>query len=409
MINDIESIKQLAYKNTLEWYNEYSTVEEYNQKKVLEAFRNNKVNYQDFQITSGYGMGDTGRDKLERIFSEIFRGEDALIRQQIVSGTHSITLALFAMLLPGDEMVIYGEPYDTLYKVLGTKKNDPGSLLELGIKYKIHKFGDENGLIQSVSNNTKVFYIQRSKGYSFRNAISIKTIERLIQKVRRINPDIIVFVDNCYGEFCEKKEPLEVGADLIAGSLIKNPGAGYAPAGGYLVGRKDLIERASFRLTAPGIGKEIGPSLISNSSLYQGIFSAPHVVAEALKGSVYAGSVFHNLGYDTVPGIEDERSDIVQAIQFENAQVLSKFCQLIQKYSPVDSHVIPEAWEMPGYEDNVIMATGGFVEGSSIELSADGPMREPYICYLQGGTSFTYIKLVIDLILDEIGNILRRD
>ena len=388
-----------------QWYHKYAATESLNQDKVLQAFRRHRVNYQDFQLTSGYGMGDTGRDKLEKIYAEIFKGEDSLIRQQIVSGTHSITLALFAMLLPNEKMVIYGEPYDTLYKVLGRSKDDIGSLAELGVTYKIHSFGEKETLASSIEKDTKVFYIQRSKGYSFRNALTIDEIEELIHIVRSVNPEITVFVDNCYGEFCEDREPLEVGADLIAGSLIKNPGGAIAPSGGYLVGREDLIERASYRLTAPGIGKEVGPSLISNSSLYQGIFNAPHVVAEALKGSVYISAVLQALGYEILPKLDDPRSDIVELICFHDPEPLKSFCRGIQKYSPVDSHVIPEAWDMPGYENQVIMASGGFVEGSSIELSADGPLREPYICYVQGGTSFPYIKLVMDHILKEEWNI----
>lgn len=388
-----------------QWYHKYAATESLNQDKVLQAFRRHRVNYQDFQLTSGYGMGDTGRDKLEKIYAEIFKGEDSLIRQQIVSGTHSITLALFAMLLPNEKMVIYGEPYDTLYKVLGRSKDDIGSLAELGVAYKIHSFGEKETLASSIEKDTKVFYIQRSKGYSFRNALTIDEIEELIHIVRSVNPEITVFVDNCYGEFCEDREPIEVGADLIAGSLIKNPGGAIAPSGGYLVGREDLIERASYRLTAPGIGKEVGPSLISNSSLYQGIFNAPHVVAEALKGSVYISAVLQALGYEILPKLDDPRSDIVELICFHDPEPLKSFCRGIQKYSPVDSHVIPEAWDMPGYENQVIMASGGFVEGSSIELSADGPLREPYICYVQGGTSFPYIKLVMDHILKEEWNI----
>ena len=388
-----------------QWYHQYAVTESLNQDKVLQAFRRHRINYQDFQLTSGYGMGDTGRDKLEKIYAEIFKGEDSLIRQQIVSGTHSITLALFAMLLPNEKMVIYGEPYDTLYKVLGRSKNDIGSLAELGVTYKIHPFGEKETLASSIEKDTKVFYIQRSKGYSFRNALTIDEIGELIQIVRSVNPEITVFVDNCYGEFCEDREPIEVGADLIAGSLIKNPGGAIAPSGGYLVGREDLIERASYRLTAPGIGKEVGPSLISNSSLYQGIFNAPHVVAEALKGSVYISAVLQALGYEILPKLDDPRSDIVELICFHDPEPLKSFCRGIQKYSPVDSHVIPEAWDMPGYENQVIMASGGFVEGSSIELSADGPLREPYICYVQGGTSFPYIKLVMDHILKEEWNI----
>ena len=400
-MKSFKEIEKLGLDAVQNWNHQYAATESHNQAKVLEAFRDHRVNYQDFQTSSGYGMGDSGRDKLEAIYAAIFQGEDALIRQQIVSGTHSITLALFAMALPGDEMILYGEPYDTLYKVLGRSKQDVGSLMELGVDYKIHPFGDKEGLKKTVKKDTKVFYIQRSKGYSYRNALTIAEIGELIAAVRAVNPKITVFVDNCYGEFCEQREPLEVGADLIAGSLIKNPGGAVAPGGGYLVGRRDLIERASFRLTAPGIGKEVGPSLISNVSLYQGIFMAPHIVSEALKGSVYMAAVMSALGYEVLPGIGEPRSDIVELIKFGEPEALKAFCRGIQKYAPVDSHVIPEAWDMPGYEHQVIMASGGFVEGSSIELSADGPLREPYIGYVQGGVSFPYVKLVVDSILRE--------
>lgn len=404
-MKNFAALEKIGMEAVEQWYQNYASVELYNQEKVLRAFRNHRVNYQDFQLTSGYGMGDTGRDKLESIYAEIFHGEDSLIRQQIVSGTHSITLALFAMLLPHDKMVIYGEPYDTLYKVLGRTGEDVGSLMEYGVTYKIHPFGEKETLADAIEEDTRVLYIQRSKGYSFRNALTVGEIEELIAIARAKKPDITVFVDNCYGEFCEEREPLEVGADLIAGSLIKNPGGAIAPSGGYLVGREDLIERASYRLTAPGIGKEVGPSLISNSFLYQGIFTAPHVVSEALKGSVYTSAILQELGYEILPTLDQPRGDIVELIKFNAPEPLISFCQGVQKYSPVDSHVIPMAWDMPGYENQVIMASGGFVEGSSIELSADGPLREPYICYIQGGTSFPYVKLVIDHILKDEWNI----
>ncbi|MEG1478626.1 MAG: methionine gamma-lyase family protein [Clostridiales bacterium] len=394
-------IEEKSLNAVNKWYQEYQKIEYFNQKKVLNAFRECRINYQHFQLTSGYGMGDVGRDTLETLWSKIFKSEDSLIRQQIVSGTHAISLALFAMLLPNDEIVFLGKPYDTLFKVLGETDKDPGTLRELGVKVKFHPLSDIEGLTKTVTKTTKVLYIQRSKGYEFRNALTIKEMENIISKVKKQYPNIIVFVDNCYGEFTETMEPLEVGADLIAGSLIKNPGAAIAPSGGYLSGRGDLIERAAYKLTAPGVGKEIGPSLISNSTLYHGIFAAPHVVAEALKGTIYIASIMQILGYKILPQIEDTRSDIVEAICFEDAEKMKSFCRGIQKYSPVDSYVYLEPWEMPGYSDEVIMASGGFVEGSSIELSADGPLREPYVCYVQGGTSFTYIKLVMDSILQE--------
>ena len=383
------------------WYQQYLPTELHNQKKVLNAFRNHRVNYQHFHTTTGYGMGDTGRDTLESLWSEIFSAEDSLIRQQIVSGTHAISLALFAMLLPNDEIVFYGPPYDTLFKVLGDRVDAPGTLREMNINIKIHPYGDLDTIFDSVTANTKVLYLQRSKGYVYRNAMTIGEIKTITQKVKAKYPNLIVFVDNCYGEFTEKEEPLEAGADLIAGSLIKNPGGAIAPSGGYLAGRSDLIERASYRLTAPGIGKEEGPSLISNVYLYHGIFVAPHVVSESLKGMTYISAILDELGYALLPGKEDIKSDIVTAIRFEDAEKMKSFCRGVQKYSPVDSHVYLEAWDMPGYSDKVIMASGGFVEGSSIELSADGPLREPYVCFIQGGTSFPYIKIVMDSIIQE--------
>lgn len=398
---NFKTIESRGLDSVEKWYSSYRHIEYANQKKVLDAFRSCKINYQHFHTTSGYGMGDTGRDTLETLWSQIFKGQDSLIRQQIVSGTHAITLGLFAMLLPGDEIVFLGKPYDTLFKVLGDEPTSPGTLREMGVNIKIHPLNERNSLLDTVTEKTKVLYLQRSKGYEMRNALTIKEIAQIIDQVKSRYKDIIIFVDNCYGEFTEDKEPTEVGADLMAGSLIKNPGGAIAPSGGYLVGREDLIERASYRLTAPGIGKEVGPSLISNDSLYHGIFSAPHVVAEALKGAVYVTSVLQDLGYQVLPGLNDIRSDIVAAIAFKDPEKMQSFCRGIQKYSPVDSHVYLEAWDMPGYSNKVIMASGGFVEGSSIELSADGPLREPYVCYLQGGTSFTYVKLVIDSILQE--------
>ncbi|MEE0777359.1 MAG: methionine gamma-lyase family protein [Bacillota bacterium] len=396
-----QQLEEVGLTAVESWYKRYMSIELRNQKKVLDAFRSHRINYQHFHTTSGYGMGDTGRDTLESLWSEIFQAEDSLIRQQIVSGTHAISLALFAMALPGDEIVFYGPPYDTLFKVLGDTDDAPGTLREMGVSIKIHPFGKLDTIFETVTAKTKVLYLQRSKGYVYRNAMTIEEIQKVIEVVKAKYPRIIVFVDNCYGEFTEKREPLEVGADLIAGSLIKNPGGAIAPSGGYLAGRSDLIERASYRLTAPGIGKEVGPSLISNVYLYHGVFMAPHVVAEALKGTVYISAVLNELGYSFLPALNDVRSDIVEAIRFNDPEKMKSFCRGIQKYSPVDSHVYLEAWDMPGYNDKVIMASGGFVEGSSIELSADGPLRPPYVCFVQGGTSFPYIKIVMDSIIQE--------
>lgn len=400
-MKQIAQIKDEAENAVATWRHRYEETAAHNHRKVLAAFRNHHVSYHHFQASTGYGMGDSGRDTLEAVWSEVFQAEDSLIRQQIVSGTHSITLALFAMLLPGDEIVFLGQPYDTLFKVLGRTEQEPGSLRELGVAIKFHPLTAWRELATTVSPRTKVLYIQRSKGYEYRRAHSIAEIAQIIALAKEINDELIVFVDNCYGEFVEKQEPLAVGADLIAGSLIKNAGGAIAPAGGYLAGRRDLIERAAYRLTAPGIGKEIGPSLLGNTSLYQGLYMAPPVVAEALAGTVYLASVFKSLGYDVLPGPADHRSDIVQAIKLNDPAKLKAFCQGIQRFSPVDSHVLLADWEMPGYEDKVIMASGGFVEGSSIELSADGPMRPPYIAFAQGGVSYHYIKAAIDSIIEE--------
>ena len=385
-------------------------IAEYNQAKVLAAMQKNRVNAGCFAATTGYGYNDVGRDTLERVYADCFHTEAALVRPQITCGTHALAVALSANLLPGDELLSpVGRPYDTLEEVIGIRES-ACSLKEYGVTYDevaLLPDGsfDYEGIRRKIKPQTRLVTIQRSKGYATRPTLSVQRIGELIAFIKGIRSDIICMVDNCYGEFVERIEPSDVGADMIVGSLIKNPGGAIAPSGGYLVGREDLIERASYRLTAPGIGKEVGPSLISNSSLYQGIFNAPHVVAEALKGSVYISAVLQALGYEILPKLDDPRSDIVELICFHDPEPLKSFCRGIQKYSPVDSHVIPEAWDMPGYENQVIMASGGFVEGSSIELSADGPLREPYICYVQGGTSFPYIKLVMDHILKEEWNI----
>lgn len=372
---------------------------ENNFNKVLTAFRRGRVGESHFQSSTGYGYGDIGRTALEEIFADVFRTEDALVRQQIVSGTHAITLCLFGSLLPGDEMLSIGRPYDTLHQVIGTDRKEPGTLREMGITYREFPLEDDGvdtlKLVASLKPETKLVAIQRSRGYDWRSSLPVKEIGRIVQAVKKARPEMIVFVDNCYGEFVEEKEPSEVGADLIAGSLIKNPGGGIAPGGGYIVGRHDLVTRASYRLTAPGIGKEVGPSLGSSRLFFQGLFSAPHVVREALCGAVFASSIFLNLGLEVSPGPDEVRTDIIQAIKMENPERLLAFCQGIQKYSPVDSFATPEPWDMPGYSDPVVMAAGAFVQGSSIELSADAPMRKPYIVYLQGGTCREHVKAAV--------------
>lgn len=381
----------------------------FNLNKVLTTFRKHRISELHMQSSTGYGYNDIGRDGLEKVYADIFQGEDALVRHQIVSGTHAISLSLFSNLFPGDELLIVGKPYDTLSKVIGTDKKEPGTLRELGIKYREFPLEEDgfvniDALVESISPQTKMVSIQRSKGYQWRPSLTIDNMAKIIQGIKNKRSDIIVFVDNCYGEFVEEKEPLEVGADLIAGSLIKNPGGAIAPCGGYIVGKGDLVERAAARLTAPGIGKEIGPSLGNNRLFYQGLFNAPHIVGEALWGAVFTAALCRELGIEVMPLPEEKRTDIIQAIKLGTRERVLAFCQSIQRYSPVDSHVIPEAWDMPGYEDQVIMAAGAFVQGSSIELSADAPMREPYIVFMQGGTSRQHVKLAVTETIKEILN-----
>lgn len=370
-----------------------------NLNKVLKAFRKNKVADLHLQSSTGYGYNDIGRDVLEQIYAEVFGAEDALVRHQIVSGTHAIALCYFGNLLPGDELLSVGKIYDTLQKIIGTDKEEPGTLRELGIGYREFEIKtrpiDIDALLASITPKTKMISLQRSKGYAWGPSLTIKDIQRIVKEIKNKWPNIIIFVDNCYGEFVENKEPLEVGADLIAGSLIKNPGGGIAPGGGYIAGKANLVARAASRLTAPGIGKEVGPSLGNNRLLFQGFFNAPHVVGEAICGAIFAGALFSELGFEVLPEPKDMRTDIIQAIKLGNRERVIAFCKGIQKYSPIDSHVSPEPWGMPGYGDPVIMAAGTFIQGASIELSADAPMREPFIVYLQGGTSRHHVRLAV--------------
>ena len=373
--------------------------EEINQFKVIESFRKNRISEAHLGGTTGYGYGDKGRDDLDRVYADIFGTEDALVRSQIVSGTQALALCLYGVLRPGDEVVsITGKPYDTLEEVIGIRgDSDTGSLKDFGIKYRQVDLLDSGtvdigGIKNAVSFNTKMVTLQRSRGYSYRNAICVKELEKAIKAVKEINENIVVMVDNCYGEFTEEREPSQIGADLIAGSLIKNPGGGLAQTGGYIAGRSDLIEKCAYRLTTPGLGKEVGASQGNNRLMYQGIFLAPHVVAESLKGALLCAAVMSELGYDTSPGINDIRSDIIQAVKFNEESKLIAFCQGIQSGAPIDSFVSPEPWDMPGYESQVIMAAGAFVSGASIELSADGPCIPPYIAYMQGGLTYRHVK-----------------
>lgn len=391
-----------AESKSLEAINRLKHVIEFNHFKVLRAFHDYKVSEECFRGSTGYGYGDYGRDLLDKLFARIFGAEDGLVRTQIVSGTHAISLCLFGILKPGDRVVaITGTPYDTLLKVIGYPKNTPGSLTELGVKYSEVNltpagFPDYEAIAESLKPDTKMVLIQRSRGYAWRPPLDIEQIAKLINHVKSVNPNIICFVDNCYGEFVEDKEPTEVNADLVAGSLIKNPGGGLAPTGGYIVGKKELIERVGYRLTAPGIGAEVG-STQGNiyRLLYQGLYIAPHAVAQALEGAIFSAALFAELGYRVSPSYSDKRSDIIQAIMLGSREKLIAFCQGLQEASPVDAHVVPEPWKMPGYEDEVIMAGGTFVQGSTIELSADSPVREPYVVYLQGGLSRDYVKIAV--------------
>ncbi len=376
-------------------------IAEYNQQKVLSAYIRHNVSESHFVPTTGYGYGDRGRDALDEILADIMGAEDALIRHSIVSGTHAITIALFAMLRPGDTLLAAtGAPYDTLEQVIGHKTPSAGSLAEYGVGYQQVEL-DENerpnlpAIQQALraDNSIRVVHIQRSRGYCTRPSLTIEWIKKIIDAVREVRADVTVFVDNCYGEFAERLEPCQVGADLIAGSLIKNLGGGIAENGGYLCGTKACIEQCAYRMTTPGLGREVGASLGHNRSLYMGLFQAPHVVGEAMKTAVYAASLFELLGYHVSPSTDEVRADIIQTVFLNNSDNLIAFCQGMQKGAPVDSFVVPEPWDMPGYTSQVIMAAGAFTMGASIELSADAPLREPYAAYMQGGLNYASGKI----------------
>lgn len=368
---------------------------EANTLKVLDAMRECRVSDAHFNTTTGYAYDDIGRGKLEELYAKIFGAERALVRTQFVSGTHALATVLFGILRPGDELVsLTGKPYDTMQTVIGYDNPSPGSLKEFGVLYNelpmVAGKVDMAHIKDVITDKTKMVEIQRSRGYSMRSPLSIEDIRAITTEVHRIKPDCICFVDNCYGEFVDYEEPTQAGADIMAGSLIKNPGGGIAPTGGYIVGRDDLVELASYRLTAPGMGDELGASLSNNRLLFQGLFLAPHVVSQAIKGAIFAAGMFAKLGYKTLPLPTDVRGDIIQAIELGSADKLIAFCGGIQKYSPVDSFAAPEPWDMPGYADKIIMAAGTFVQGASIEFSADGPLRAPYNVYLQGGLTFEH-------------------
>ncbi|MCI7322562.1 MAG: methionine gamma-lyase family protein [Lachnospiraceae bacterium] len=387
---------------------------EFNQMKVISAMQKNRVCAECFNMSSGYGYNDLGRDTLEKVYADCFGGEDALVRPQITCGTHALALALMSNLRPGDELLSpVGKPYDTLEEVIGIRPSK-GSLAEYGVTYRqvdLLPDGsfDYEGIKNALNDRTKLVTIQRSKGYLMRPTLSVARIGELIAFIKKIKPDVICMVDNCYGEFVEEEEPLSVGADMMVGSLIKNPGGGLAPIGGYIVGKKECVENAAYRLTSPGLGKEVGASLGVIQSFYQGLFLAPNVVSAAVKGAIFAANIYEKLGFKVIPDGTESRHDIIQAVEFGNKDAMVAFCEGIQAAAPVDSYVTPEPWAMPGYDCDVIMAAGAFVQGSSIELSADGPVKPPYSVYFQGGLTWHHAKLGILMSLQKLyeGNLVK--
>lgn len=396
-------------KNLQERFDKIKETTTYNQLKVLKAMQDNQVSEACFAATTGYGYNDLGRDKLEDVYACVFHTEAALVRPQITCGTHALALALAANTRPGDEILSpVGKPYDTLEEVIGIRPSK-GSLAEYGITYAqvdlLPDGGfDYDGIRDAINERTRLVTIQRSKGYQTRPTLSVERIGELISFIKGIKPDVICMVDNCYGEFVETKEPSDVGADMVVGSLIKNPGGGLAPIGGYIAGREDLIEMCAYRLTSPGLGREVGATLGINGSLYHGLFLAPTVVESALKGAIFAANIYEKLGFSVVPNGTESRHDIIQAVTFGTAEGVIAFCEGIQAAAPVDSHVVPEPWAMPGYDADVIMAAGAFVSGSSIELSADGPMKEPYAVYFQGGLTYEHARYGILRSLQQLVN-----
>lgn len=379
-----------------------------NQKKVLDSFRKKQVSDHHFTPSTGYGYDDFGRDTLEEVYADVFKAEAGIVRPQLISGTHAISTALFGVMRPGDDVLyITGQPYDTLLEVVGVTGNGIGSFKEYNMGYDAVDLLEDGSVDfemvkEKITPATKVIAIQRSRGYASRPSFTVAQIEEMVQFVRGIAPDAIIFVDNCYGEFVEEKEPIEVGADLMAGSLIKNPGGGLAKIGGYIVGRLDLVEACGYRLTSPGIGREAGASLYSLPEMYQGFFMAPHTVGESLKGAVYTAALLETCNVSSTPRWDEKRTDLIQMISLGEKEKMVQFAQTIQKYSPINAHVTPIGAYMPGYEDDVIMAAGTFVQGSSIELTADGPIRAPYTLYVQGGLTYEHVKLAVTAAVSEL-------
>ena len=402
MQKDLEKLSEEVEKELEPQFKELDKLCEKNSKKVLDAFQECDLQEAHMNSSTGYGIDEPGRNKIEEIYAKVFKAEDALVRTQLISGTHALTVTLFGLLRPGDTMLsISGEPYDTLQTVIGiSSENSNSSLKSFGIKYEQIDLVNNEFDVEKIKNrlakkDVKLVEIQKSRGYSTRKSLTIEKIEKVITAIRKVNKEVIIMVDNCYGEFVEEKEPIEAGADIAVGSLMKNLGAGIATSGAYIVGRKDLVELCAERLTSPGIGKEIGPSLNQNSLLLKGLFFAPSVVRSSVKTAIFASKMLEKLGYNVEPKSDAKRADIVQTLILGTEEKLIKFCQGIQKGSPIDSNVLPYPGDMGGYEDKVIMAAGTFTQGSTIELSCDGPIREPYIAYMQGGLTYEYGKLGI--------------
>lgn len=409
-MNSFEQLQE-AEQALLEIFSAIDTQVKHNLKRVLDAFRDHRVGAHHFAGVSGYGHDDLGRETLDQVFAQVMGAESAVVRVQFVSGTHAIACALYGVLRPGDEMLaVVGSPYDTLEEVIGLRGQGQGSLLDFGIKYRQLELTDQGkidwqNLTTSITDNTKLVLIQRSCGYSWRPSLSIADIEKIVYIVKQQNPHTICFVDNCYGEFIETQEPTHIGADLIAGSLIKNPGGTVVSAGGYIAGRSELVEAAACRLTAPGIGSQGGATFDQNRLLFQGLFLAPQMVGEAMKGTYLTGYVFDKLGYPVNPPPLAPRGDVIQAIKLGSAKKLIAFCKAIQQHSPIGSYLNPIPDDMPGYESQVVMAGGTFIEGSTLELSADGPLREPYIVYCQGGTHWTHVSIALQAAIEAVGEV----
>lgn len=400
-----------AHDEVQQLFQEIEERAQYHQSRIIDSFIKHRVSQRHFAGTTGYGYGDDGRDTLEKVFKDIFECEDALVRPQWVSGTHVISDGLFALLRPNDTLLsITGEPYDTLHNVIGIKESIPGSLKDWRVNYKQVELTSEGAfnykeIKEELRDLTvKTVLIQRSRGYSTRKSLKTSEIGECIDYIKRIRNDVYIFVDNCYGEFTEDAEPSSMGADLVVGSLIKNPGGGLAPTGAYAAGTKEAINLLSSRLTSPGIGREVGSNPSGYQYYYQGLFIAPHTVAEALKGAILTAWIFDKLGYRTSPYWSDQRSDIIQSIEFNSAEELITYCQAVQSASPIDGFVVPYPWDMPGYDHQVIMAAGAFVQGSSIELSTDAPIKSPYIAYLQGGLTYAHVKLTMLRVLTTLHN-----